>query len=74
MEALNVELVNPKAKSLLLDMVSLNLINIKSEPTLPEMLSKLRRNEVFAPSSDEIQKEVELVRKMRYARKTQNHY
>jgi hypothetical protein len=74
MEAFNVELVNPNAKALLLDMVRLNLISIKKEPTLSEMLTQLRRNKADAPSLEEITKEVEFVRQARYARKTQNNY
>jgi hypothetical protein len=74
MEALNIEIVNPKAKKLLLDLEKMNLIYIKPVPTLPEILAKLRRKESKAPSLEEITQEVETVRQTRYDWKMQyNH-
>jgi hypothetical protein len=74
MEALSIEILNPKAKSLLWNLMELNLIQIKSKPSLSETLATLRRNEVQAPSLEEITQEVETVRKARYERKAQYNY
>jgi hypothetical protein len=68
METLNVEILNPKAKALLINMADLNLINIKSKPSFGQGLEQLRRNEEQIPSSEEITKEVESVREQRYAK------
>ena len=73
MEALNVQIINPKAKSLLMNLEDMNLIRIKAKPTLSEMLVKLRRNEPNVPSLEEITEEVELVRQKRYNAKIQNN-
>ena len=74
METLRIEIVNPKAKRLLQDLADLNLISISksldSKTDFRELLSKLRSNSDTAPSLDEITKEVENVRAMRYAGKT----
>jgi hypothetical protein len=56
MEALNVQIVNPKAKSLLLNLAEMNLIRIAAKPVLSEILAKLRRNEANVPSIEEIPK------------------
>jgi hypothetical protein len=74
MEALNVEIVNPKAKILLMNLAEMDLIHIKPKSTLLEMLTKLRRNEAEVPSLEEITKEVEIVRQARYDKTNQNHY
>jgi predicted DNA-binding protein YlxM (UPF0122 family) len=74
MEALNVEIVNPKAKVLLMNLAEMNLIHIKPKSTLSEMLARLRRNEAEAPSLEEITEEVEIVRQARYDETNQNHY
>ena len=74
MEVLNVEIINPKAKMLLLNLEEMKLINIKSNPSLSEMLTKLRRNESEIPSLEEITKEVEMVRQARYESNNQNNY
>ena len=73
MESLSVEIINPKAKTLLRNLAAMNLIHIKTQPTLASMLATLRRNEDQVPSLEEITQEVELVRQARYDRKTQNH-
>ncbi|MDR1525794.1 MAG: hypothetical protein LBS79_11165 [Tannerella sp.] len=73
METLNIEIVNPKAKMLLLNLAEMRLINIKSDPTLSEALAKLRKKEAEAPSLEEITQEVEIVRQARYERKIQNN-
>ena len=74
MEALSIEIVNPKAKILLQNLAAMNLINIKKEPSLSKMLAKLRRNEAFVPSLEEITKEVETVRQARYEKGLQNNH
>jgi len=74
METMNIELINPKARILLQDLAELNLISIKKQSALSEILTKLRRNEAELPSLEDITKEVESVRQARYERKTQNNY
>jgi len=69
MEALSVQIINPKAKSLLLNLEEMNLIQIKSNSSFSEILAKLRRNEVEVPTPEEIAEEVELVRQKRYEAK-----
>jgi hypothetical protein len=69
METLNIEIVNPKAKMLLLNLAEMNLINIRSDLALSEALAKLREKEAEAPSLEEITQEVEIVRQARYERK-----
>ena len=69
MEVLNIEIVNPKAKILLSNLAEMNLIHIKTSPTLSEMLARLRRNEIELPSLEEITKEVEAVRQSRHGKK-----
>ncbi len=69
METIRVEILNPKAKSLLKDLAALNLIridkvNVKSD--FKEMLDKMRIYSDEAPSIEEIAKEVELARQNRY--------
>ena len=73
MEALNVQIINPKAKSVLLNMEEMNLIRIEVKPKLSELLVKLRRNEVETPTLEEITKEVELVRQKQYEAKIKNN-
>ena len=74
MEALNVQIINPKAKTLLLNLEEMNLIQIKTNSALSQILAKLRRNEVEVPLPEEIAEEVELVRQKRYDAKMQNCY
>ena len=73
MEALNVQIINPKAKSVLLNMEEMNLIRIEVKPKLSEILVKLRRNEVEVPTLEEITKEVESVRQKQYEAKIKNN-
>ena len=70
MEKLVVELLNPKAKQLLLDLESLNLITIK-EPNdkVMELLTELRKNSDSAPTIEEITDEVEIVRAEMHAKR-----
>lgn len=69
MESLRIDIVNPKAKSLLKDLADLDLIRIKKEKIkseFVELLDKLRIGSDNAPSLDDITAEVEAVRKERY--------
>lgn len=73
MEAITIEIINPKAKQLIKNLVDLKLISIsktaKRSNNFESLLTKLRVNFNSAPSMDEIAKEVEIVRANRYARK-----
>lgn len=69
METLRIDILNPKAKSLLKNMADLDLIKIKKgkvKSEFTELLEKFRANAENAPSLDEITAEVESVRKARY--------
>jgi hypothetical protein len=69
METFRIEILNPKAKSLLKDLADLDLIRIKKgkvKSEFQELLEKFRINADNAPSNDEITREVESVRKARY--------
>ena len=74
METLNVQVINPKAKLLLMNLEEMDLIRIEVKPTLSEMLAKIRRKENEAPTIEEITEEVEWVRQKRYVEKTQNYH
>jgi hypothetical protein len=73
MEALKIEILNPKAKRILLDLADLNLINISkssnSKVDFRKLVTRLRSKSTAIPSLAEITKEVEIVRSERYARK-----
>ena len=70
METIRVDILNPKAKSILKNLADLDLIRIKKEDKskseFKELLENLRINSDSAPSLDEITAEVEAVRKTRY--------
>ena len=69
METVRIDILNPKAKSLLKDLADLDLIRIKKEKIkseFKELLDKFRINSENTPSLDEITAEVESVRKARY--------
>lgn len=70
METLKVNILNPKAIKLLNNLAELNLISIQdnSDNRFAEVLNKMRSRAKTSPSSDEITKEVELVRSARYAK------
>jgi hypothetical protein len=72
MEILNIEIVNPEAKALLMNLAEMNLIHIRITPSFAEMLTELRKNEKTIPSSEEINEEVEIVRQARYEKKNQS--
>jgi hypothetical protein len=71
MEALKIEILNPKALQLIKGMQELKLIKVSDEPvsSLKAYLKKMRRNSSATPSLDEITKIVEEVRAKRYAQK-----
>jgi len=69
METLKIEILNPKAKSILKGLADLKLINIRKEISMSDfssLLEKLKNQSEQPPGPDEIQKEVEAVRKKRY--------
>jgi hypothetical protein len=71
MEALKIEILNPKALQLIKGMQDLKLIKVSDEPAsaLKMYLKKMRRNSAAAPGLEEITKIVEDVRAKRYAKK-----
>ena len=71
MEALKIEILNPKALQLIKGMQDLKLIKVSDEPisTLKAYLKKMRRNSSTVPGLDEITKIVEDVRAKRYGKK-----
>lgn len=71
METFNIEIINPKAKSILKSLANLNLIRMqKSKPAneFSELLKKLRSNTETPLTMEDITKEVEAVRTKRYDR------
>jgi len=74
MEAMNVQIINPKAKSLLFSLAEMNLIRIEVKPMLSELLAKLRRNETRVPTLEEITEEVELIRQEQYEAKMRSNH
>ena len=71
MEAIKIEILNPKARQLLKNLQDLNLIRVSEEPTskLKNYLKKMRKNEKNAPNLEEITALVEEIRTERYADK-----
>ncbi|NOX46642.1 MAG: hypothetical protein GXO89_06660 [Chlorobi bacterium] len=70
METIKIEILNPKAKSILDGLADLKLISIKKEQKQSDfmsLLNDLRKNSDTAPSLEEITLEVESVRSERYA-------
>ena len=68
MESIRIDIINPKAKRLLMNLADLNLIRINKENVQSEiqvLLDRLRANSEDSPSIEEISKEVEAVRKDR---------
>jgi hypothetical protein len=69
METIKVDILNPKAKTILKNLADLNLIRIKSDKTkseLRDLLKRLRINQEEPLSLEDITLEVEQVRKSRY--------
>lgn len=76
METLRIEIINPKAKSVIRGLADMNLIRIKKEREKSEfakLLTRLRKNSGDTPSLDEITREVESVRIARYEEQKNNH-
>lgn len=71
MKTFEVEVLNPKAESILAAMAELNLITITSDDAegLKRLLKRLRSGKAKVPSLKQITKEVEEVRAARYAHK-----
>jgi hypothetical protein len=71
MEALKIEILDPKAMQLIKGMQDLKLIKVSEEPVsrLKVYLRKMRKNAVSAPDLDDISAMVEDVRTERYAKK-----
>ncbi len=71
MEAIKIEILNPKALPLLKGMQDLNLIKVTHEPVskLQSYLKKMRKNASSVPSIDEIEQIAKEVRAERYATK-----
>ncbi len=71
METMRIEIVNKKAKRILMDLADLKLIKIKGEDPIKsfqDLLNKLRARGK-TPSIEEITKEIELVRARRHGKK-----
>ena len=73
MEAINIEILNPKAKRILKSLEELDLIRI-SKPKdyvkdLKQLLARLRSKQTVSLSLDEITAEVEELRADRYGEK-----
>ncbi len=71
MDALKIEILNPKALQLIEGMQELKLIKVSAAPVsvLTAYLKKMRRNAATVPDLDEITKIVEEVRVKRYVKK-----
>lgn len=73
MEALRIEILNPKVKTILKQLADLDLIAISktesSSVELKNLLKKLRSKSEEVPFLDDITKEIENVRSERYAKK-----
>lgn len=71
MEALKIEILNPKALQLIKGMQDLKLIKVSDDPasTLKAYLKKMRSNTAGAPDLEEITEIVEDVRSKRHAKK-----
>lgn len=72
MDFVRIEILNPKAGQLLDDLAALKLISIKREKSTDfrKFLSRLRNKAKGKFTEEIITREVELVRKKRYAGKT----
>ncbi len=67
MSTLNIEILNPKAKKLLMDLADLRLISINEKPVNPftDAIKKIRSKKANL-SFEEITREVEAIRSKRY--------
>lgn len=70
MDSIRIEILNPKARKLLNNLAELKLIKISDSSDrkneFKKLLDKLRAKSDNAPSLEDIEKEVETVRKARY--------
>jgi len=71
MQALKIEILNPKALQIIKGMQDLKLIKVSDKPVsrVKIYLKKMRRYSATAPGLDEITKITEDVRAKRYAKK-----
>ena len=71
MEAIRIEILNPKAMQLINSLQDLKLIKVKKEPAslLKTYLQKMRKQTDTAPTLEEIATIVEEERTKRYAKK-----
>jgi DNA-binding transcriptional ArsR family regulator len=73
MDSIRIEILNPKARKILKNLAELKLIKISDlsdrKNEFKKLLDKLRAKSDNAPSLEEIEKEVEAVRKARYEKK-----
>lgn len=71
MDALRIEILNPKALQLIKGMQDLKLIKVSDEPSsaLKTYLKKMRSRSAMVPDEDEILSIVEDVRAKRYGKK-----
>ena len=69
METLKINILNPKARTLLKDLADMDLIEIQDEPAngFALVLKKMRAKRIV-PSLEEITREVEQIRSKRYAK------
>ena len=72
METLQIDILDPKAKNLLKGLADLKLVSIRTAKTskkdFTKLLRRLRSKSDKAPSLKEISKEVQTVRRKRYAK------
>jgi len=70
MDSIRIEILNPKARKLLKNLAELKLIKISDSSDrkneFKKLLDRLRAKSDKAPSLEEIEKEIEAVRKERY--------
>jgi len=69
METLKINILNPKARTLLNDLADMDLIEIQDEPAngFAIVLKKMRAKKEV-PSLEEVTREVEKIRSKRYAK------
>lgn len=75
METISINIKNPKARKLIIDLADLDLIEINDrKSTLKQLLEKTRKFSDSAPSLEEITTEVEIVRQEMYDEKIKNSH
>ena len=75
METITIDIINPKAKKLLKDLMELDLIKIRKtlkKPNIETILKETRKHSKDALSLEEITKEVEIVRQKMYEERKNN--